>query len=255
VCSSDLINILKSIPGISFDADGNVTFDSKAFEAGIKTGTGGTQPTPEPATTTSPTPTKTSVFQAEGVTVLDRDKAAKAAIGAVKSGTATDPLAFANQVKSQVLANRALVNNPATSAADKARLTQENIKLMTTTGLKFNLGGLVPDYKRMGGLIPYKRMGGLIPYKANGGLFQSINTDTVPAMLTPGEFVIRRHSVQKYGTDKLSSINNGTYNGESVYNYSVNVNVKSDSNPDQIAQAVMTQIRQVDSMRLRGNKF
>ena len=242
---TSLINILKSIPGISFDADGNVTLDSKAFEAGIKTGTGGTQPTP----------TKTSVFQAEGVTVLDRDKAAKAAIGAVKSGTATDPLAFANQVKSQVLANRALVNNPATSAADKARLTQENIKLMTTTGLKFNLGGLVPDYKRMGGLIPYKRMGGLIPYKANGGLFQSINTDTVPAMLTPGEFVIRRHSVQKYGTDKLSSINNGTYNGESVYNYSVNVNVKSDSNPDQIAQAVMTQIRQVDSMRLRGNKF
>jgi hypothetical protein len=74
-------------------------------------------------------------------------------------------------------------------------------------------------------------------------------------MLTPGEFVVRRFAVEKYGTDKLKSINNGTYNGESVYNYEVNVNVKSDANPDQIARAVMSQIKQIDSMRLRGNRF
>jgi hypothetical protein len=116
------------------------------------------------------------------------------------------------------------------------------------------MGGLIP-YKRMGGLIPYKRMGGLIPHKANGRLFQSVNTDTVPAMLTPGEFVVRRFAVQKYGTEKLKAINNGTHNDGSVYNYNLNVNVRSDANPDQIARVVMAQIKQVDAQRIRSNRF
>jgi hypothetical protein len=42
---------------------------------------------------------------------------------------------------------------------------------------------------------------------------------------------------------------------DSVYNYSVNVNVQTDANPDQIARAVMSQINRVDSMRIRGNRF
>jgi hypothetical protein len=53
----------------------------------------------------------------------------------------------------------------------------------------------------------------------------------------------------------MKALNNGTYNGESVYNYSVNVNVKSDANPEQIARAVMTQIKQVDSQRIRSNRY
>ena len=42
---------------------------------------------------------------------------------------------------------------------------------------------------------------------ANGGKVGS--TDTVPAMLTPGEFVIKKSAVDKYGTNFLSSLNNG----------------------------------------------
>ena len=42
---------------------------------------------------------------------------------------------------------------------------------------------------------------------ANGGPVGS--TDTVPAMLTPGEFVVKRSAVDKYGTDFLSSLNKG----------------------------------------------
>jgi hypothetical protein len=42
---------------------------------------------------------------------------------------------------------------------------------------------------------------------------------------------------------------------DSVYNYDINVNVQSNADPDQIARAVMNQIRQVDSMRIRGNRF
>jgi hypothetical protein len=88
-----------------------------------------------------------------------------------------------------------------------------------------------------------------------GGMFSSLGADIVPAMLTPGEFVMSKYSVQKYGVDKLKSMNDGTYNGDSVYNYEVNVNVKSDANPDQIAKAVMSQIRQIDSQRIRSNRY
>jgi TP901 family phage tail tape measure protein len=62
-----------------------------------------------------------------------------------------------------------------------------------------------------GGKVGYYPMGGLIPYMADGGMFQSVNTDTVPAMLTPGEFVVRRSAVDKFGLQNLKNINNGTY--------------------------------------------
>ena len=96
--------------------------------------------------------------------------------------------------------------------------------------------------------------GGMVPkYFVSGGY--AMGTDTIPAMLTPGEFVMRRHAVSKYGTDMLKAINSGTYGGDSMYNYSVSVNVKTDANPDQIAKAVMTQIRSVESQKIRGNRF
>lgn len=100
-----------------------------------------------------------------------------------------------------------------------------------------------------------KSEGGLIPkYLADGGLaFNAIGTDTVPAMLTPGEFVVTRHAVKNFGVDRLKAINNGASINDSVYNYEVNVNVKSDANPDQIARAVVGQIRQADSQRIRSN--
>jgi hypothetical protein len=71
-------------------------------------------------------------------------------------------------------------------------------------------------------------------------------------MLTPGEFVVSKFAVKDFGVDRLKSINSGTYDGGSVYNYSVSVNVKSDANPDEIANSVMTQIKQIESRRLRG---
>jgi hypothetical protein len=79
-------------------------------------------------------------------------------------------------------------------------------------------------------------------------------TDIVPAMLTPGEFVMSKYAVSNYGVDKMKAINTGTYEGEKVYNYNLNVNVKSDANPEDIARVVMTQIRQVDSQRIRTQR-
>ena len=51
--------------------------------------------------------------------------------------------------------------------------------------------------------------GGIV-YRADGGsIFQPRGTDTVPAMLTPGEFVIRKSAVDKIGANNLQALNNG----------------------------------------------
>jgi hypothetical protein len=120
-----------------------------------------------------------------------------------------------------------------------------------------NMSGMIKPgtTSQITGLPAGFAMGGMVPYMRAGGMFKSMGTDRMPAMLTPGEFVMRRPSVRKYGSDMMKALNNGTYNGESVYNYSVNVNVKSDANPEQIARAVMTQIKQVDSQRIRSNRY
>ena len=95
--------------------------------------------------------------------------------------------------------------------------------------------------------------GGLVPrYFAAGGFAKG--TDTIPAMLTPGEFIMSKYAVDSYGVNNLKSINSGTKSGDSMYNYSLTVNVKSDANPNDIANAVMTQIRKIDSQRIRGQR-
>ncbi len=102
----------------------------------------------------------------------------------------------------------------------------------------------------------YLAKGGMVKpsYFKIGGFAKG--TDTVPAMLTPGEFVVKKYAVDSFGIDNLKAINNGTFSGGSVYNsYEVNLNVKSDANPDQIARVVMTQIKQIDSQRIRGNRI
>ena len=96
--------------------------------------------------------------------------------------------------------------------------------------------------------------GGIVPkYFASGGYTKG--TDTVPAMLTPGEFVMSKYAVQTHGIDNMKSINSGSSIGDSVYNYNLNLNVKSDANPDEIARAVMVQIKSVDAQRLRGTRI
>jgi hypothetical protein len=52
--------------------------------------------------------------------------------------------------------------------------------------------------------------GGLVQYRAGGGsIFQPKGTDTVPAMLTPGEFVIRKSAVDRIGAGNLAALNKG----------------------------------------------
>jgi hypothetical protein len=73
-------------------------------------------------------------------------------------------------------------------------------------------------------------------------------------MLTPGEFVMSKYAVQSNGINKMKAINSGASTSDVVYNnsYTLTVNAKTDANPNEIAQAVMSTIQRVDDRRIRG---
>ncbi|MCX8454670.1 hypothetical protein [Paenarthrobacter ureafaciens] len=68
-----------------------------------------------------------------------------------------------------------------------------------------DLNGAASGSGRMGTYA----QGGMVNYLATGGFpqFKPIGTDTVPAMLTPGEIVIKKSSVDSIGADKLLHAN------------------------------------------------
>ena len=144
--------------------------------------------------------------------------------------------------------------------------------------------------------------GGMVPkYFATGG--KAVGSDTVPAMLTPGEFVMNKGATKAFapilsalngskypsmlgglsnpkyssGTNNISSTlvsqsypqmssvsvmpmtsmssANINTNSTAVYNYSVGINVGgSNANPQDIARAVMTEIKNVDAQRIRSQR-
>jgi hypothetical protein len=135
---------------------------------------------------------------------------------------------------------------------DEGDYLDQNGKPIVTTNT--NKSVVKPGLKPKSNLILQYANGGLVPkYFAIGGYAKG--TDTVPAMLTPGEFVMSKYAVQNYGLENMKSINSGSPVGDSVYNYNLNLNVKSDANPDDIAKAVMVQIKSVDAQRLRGTRI
>lgn len=104
-----------------------------------------------------------------------------------------------------------------------------------------------PFYKSLFGGLFFSR-GGFVNYLAQGGspllggIFQPRGTDTIPAMLTPGEYVLRKRAVDSLGTDFLDNLNRygiGALGGNQtttvVNNYynnnaSVNQNIDNKSN-------------------------
>ena len=134
---------------------------------------------------------------------------------------------------------------------------------------------LNPTKKMYGGKILPMNMGGMVPkYFGNGG---KMGSDTVPAMLTPGEFVMNRQATKSFGPllemlneSKYPSMIGSSYDGQgsgigavtsvndnsrSVYNYNVGINVpQSNANPNDIARAVIGQIKYIDNQRIRGQR-
>jgi TP901 family phage tail tape measure protein len=139
--------------------------------------------------------------------------------------------------------------------------------------------------KMYGGKIMPMSYGGMVPkYMAVGG---KVGSDTVPAMLTPGEFVMNKSATKRFGP-MLESMNNSKYpsmikdltpttytnvnssmvtpivnnmsttvsdNSSTMYNYSVGINVnESNASSNDIARAVIGQIKYIDSQRIRGQR-
>lgn len=65
------------------------------------------------------------------------------------------------------------------------------------------------SYSGTGNLINHKAQGGVI-HMSNGGLVPGIgNTDSVPALLPVGAFVVRKSSVRSFGKDNLMKMSSG----------------------------------------------
>jgi len=153
------------------------------------------------------------------------------------------------------------------SSEQKAKIPTPTPKSTSTTGKGVMVGGTFVNYKAKGGLIP--------KYMALGG--KAIGSDTVPAMLTPGEFIVNRAAASANGP-MLKALNESKYpsmlgqnssltvpivnnstslsdNSTAVYNYSLGFNINgSTSNPNDIARAVIKEIKQIDSQRIRGSR-
>ena len=150
--------------------------------------------------------------------------------------------------------------NAAKAAAAKKAQDAANLKKFGGNAAAANAFGNWPIKKSMGGLIPkYFERGGFAGLGGAGALKFTMGnfargTDTVPAMLTPGEFIMSKYAVDSYGVETMKKINNGDSIGGTVYNntYTLTVNAKTDANPRDIAQAVMSTIRNVDDRRIRG---
>ena len=125
-----------------------------------------------------------------------------------------------------------------------------------------------------------KNMGGKIKKYANGSVVGEGSRDSVSAMLTPGEYVIRKAMVDKYGTPMFEKINQGSFSmpsfstgeqgptsvsGKSggntnvvapMYNnYSVNVSVSnSGASADEIANKTLMKIKQLQSTQIRSGR-
>jgi hypothetical protein len=160
--------------------------------------------------------------------------------------------------------------------------------------VQMSVGGMVkPSHFAKGGIVKpsYFAKGGIVKpsYFSDGGDVEG--TDTVPAMLTPGEFVINRSAAQEH-RPLLEAVNSGAMSGfldsmqmpvynspqrtyqegpsgikyssprsseslssvdNSVYNYNLSVNVEgSNLSANDVANQVMNKIKQVDAQRMRN---
>jgi hypothetical protein len=183
-------------------------------------------------------------------------------------------------------------SNVAKGIVDRIKALNTTVKTIhnihttyTSSGSSGGSGGGSAQTKMYGGKIMPMNYGGMVPkYMARGG---AVGSDTVSAMLTPGEFVMNRAAVKRFGP-MLENMNNSKYpsmikdltpttytnvnssmvtpivsnvsttvsdNSSTMYNYNVGINVnESNASSSDIARAVIGQIKYIDSQRIRGQR-
>jgi hypothetical protein len=115
----------------------------------------------------------------------------------------TDAIDFAIKKMYQDIENR----GTAEKGAREGNQVATNLKAKTDKEKEYSGGGAGTDGGG-GGFGSYAK-GGLVYLAKGGDVFKPQGTDTVPAMLTPGEFVVKKSSVDKIGSDKLNQLNQG----------------------------------------------
>jgi hypothetical protein len=198
-------------------------------------------------------------------------EAADAAIAAAVAATelanelAADLAGYLIKLNEEVVAGQTEINTKLAEAADAAiartNAIIESWGMDTPAPVVPTPTPSAPKTSRPPGISPgnwarvgYEYNGGLVPTYFSAGGF-SKGTDTIPAMLTPGEFVIKKSAVDSYGVNNLSKINSGVSPDSSVYNYSLSVNVNGNNlNADDIASTVMQKIKHIDGQRIRGQR-
>ena len=99
----------------------------------------------------------------------------------------------------------------------------------------------------------FRAMGGLIPEYHSQGLpvginWQSRGTDTVPTMLTPGEYVLRKKVVDSLGTNFLNNLNKYGVNALQTMNKSTIINNVYNTNNAKISQNIDNKSQYLNGM-------
>jgi TP901 family phage tail tape measure protein len=163
------------------------------------------------------------------------------------TGTGLNPEEL-NQTDEQLRAIGELMGPGITAAADEGA----NGVAAAESAKRIEINRTTEAYKRQaiassgGGGAVNQRFGGLI-YRADGGWVPK-GTDVVPAMLSPGEFVMNAAATRKFYS-QLTSMNAGVnpqyraQGGEVTNIGDVNINVNESTSPQQTAREVMSSFR------------
>ncbi|MGA1713372.1 MAG: hypothetical protein ACO4CS_18975, partial [bacterium] len=122
------------------------------------------------------------------------------------------------------------------------------------------LGAITEALKGVMGLLtdPLKNAFLSGPKFAQGGMVEGTGfSDTVPAMLTPGEFVINRNAVNSLGGGLLNQLNQGrtpSNNAAPIFNISLNIETKDALDANFIRNTLVPTIKsELKASSLRGD--
>lgn len=211
-------------------------------------------------------------------TLLELSKGPLDAYAAQLAASATSAKELADAIERALKASKIMSGSSTLSSSSPTYYSDLAKTLVGTTGYAgMSVGQIEAERRRESGNIfgRGKMYGGMIPkYMAGGG---AVGSDTVPAMLTPGEFIVNKTATKAYrpllerineskypamlgaGTGAVIPINNVSTsvsdNSTAVYNYNLGFSINgTTSNANDIARAVMREIKNVDAQRVRRQR-
>lgn len=204
---------------------------------------------------------------------------AAAEIAAIEANTKLSSTERAEQIRKR---NQELIKSLGEIESERKKKTGtllasgSNLSAFAGGLMKYVAGGLANPMKFTSREAPPVQKRGM-----GGSIFGNGTRDSIPAILAPGEFVIRKAMVDKYGIPMMESLNQGSfamprYNvGEQVggevavvsNNMTSNINAPvyntydmkfsingANQSADEIANKVMFKMKQLQNHQIRGNR-